>query len=100
MGGDEMTDIELLDKVKKGLNISGNYNDDTLLVKVLAVKQYMLNLGIPSEQIETDLGVAALTVGVNDLWNISSGDVSFSRAFELLIAHLQIVSLPEVVIDV
>lgn len=91
-----MTEAELLTKIKSGLGITSNYNDETLSIKMLAVKQYMLNAGITTEQLETDLGIAALTVGVNDLWNLSSGEVKFSPAFNILLTHLQVVSLPDV----
>jgi hypothetical protein len=91
-----MTDAELLEKVKSGLSIGGTYNDSTLSIKVIAVKQYMLNAGINQEKIETELGIATLTVGVNDLWNLSPGEVKFSQAFNMLCTQLQVVSIPDV----
>ena len=93
-----MIDVEILEKVKSGLSVSGVYNDDTLKIKALAVKQYMLNAGITVEQIETDLGIATLTVGVSDLWNISSGEVKFSPAFSMLITQLQVVCISDTVV--
>ena len=90
-----MTDAELLVKVKSGLGLSGEYTDGSISIKMLAVKQYMLNGGITQEQIETDLGIATLTVGVSDLWNTTSGEVKFSEAFTLyLLPQLQAVSMP------
>ena len=89
-----MTDIELLAKVKSGLGITGTATDDTISIKMLAVKQYMLNAGVTIEQIETDLGIATLTVGVNDLWNLASGEVKFSQAFDILATQLKAVSMP------
>lgn len=89
-----MTDIELLAKVKSGLGITGTATDDTISIKMLAVKQYMFNAGVIIEQIETDLGIAALTVGVNDLWNLASGEVKFSQAFDILATQLKAVSMP------
>lgn len=91
-----MTDAELLEKVKDGLNVSGIYNNNVLLPKVLAVKGYMLNAGITLEQIESDLGIVCLTIGVNDIWNLSSGEVKFSFAFDMIVTQLQVVSLPDV----
>ena len=92
-----MTDEEILVKVKAGLSISSAYNDTQLQIKVTAVKEYMLNAGITQEQLETDLGIVTLTVGVNDLWNLASGEVKFSDAFTLyLMPQLMVVSLPDV----
>jgi len=91
-----MTDAELLVKVKAGLSVSGTYNDTQLGIKVTAVKEYMLNAGITQEQLETNLGIATLTIGVSDLWNLSSGEVKFSDAFTLyLMPQLMVVSLPD-----
>ncbi|APM41267.1 hypothetical protein [Clostridium kluyveri] len=90
-----MEDTELLEKVKQGLTITGTFNDNTLQGKTIAVKQYMLNAGITQEQIETDLGIATLTVGVTDLWNLTSGDISFSPAFGILMEQLYVVSIPD-----
>jgi len=91
-----MTDIELLAKVKSGLGITGTATNDTISIKMLAAKQYMLNAGVTIEQVETDLGIAALTVGVNDLWNLASGEVKFSQAFDILMTQLKVVSMPDV----
>jgi hypothetical protein len=89
-----MTDAEILAKVKAGLAVGDTYNDTQLAIKVAAVKQYMLNAGVTLENIETDLGIAALTVGVSDLWNLTSGEVKFSDAFSVFILpQLQAVSL-------
>jgi hypothetical protein len=90
-----MTDQEILTKVKQGLSRSGTFNDDTLMIKTIAVKQYMLNAGVTQEQLETELGIATLTVGVMDLWNLSSGEVKFSYAFDIcLMPQLKVMSMP------
>jgi hypothetical protein len=89
-----MTDAELLEKVKIGLQLTGTAHDLQLQIKTTAVKEYMLNAGIIQEQIETSLGIACLTVGVMDLWNIESGEVKFSKAFvECLMPQLQAISM-------
>lgn len=91
-----MTDQELLEKVKQGLSVGGTFNDNTLKIKTLAVKQYILNAGVTQEQLETELGIATLTVGVMDLWNLSSGEVKFSYAFDMcLMPQLKVVSIPD-----
>jgi hypothetical protein len=90
-----MTDAELLAKVKSGLGLSGDYTDPTILPKTLAAKQYMLNAGVAIEQLETELGIVTLTVGVNDLWDLTSGEVKFSPAFDILMTQLKVVSMPD-----
>ncbi|MPM27246.1 hypothetical protein SDC9_73756 [bioreactor metagenome] len=89
-----MTDAEMLVKVKAGLTVVGTYNDTQLQIKVSAVKNYMLNAGVTQEIIESDLGITTITVGVLDLWNLSSGEVKFSEAFsQYLLPQLMAVSL-------
>jgi len=78
-----MTDVELLQKVKLGLSIGGSFTDGNLNIKTIAVKQYMLGAGVTQEQIETELGIATLTIGVTDLWNLASGEIKFSYAFDM-----------------
>lgn len=89
-----LTSDQLLQKVKSGLSVSGTFNDASLSIKMLAVKQYMQNAGITDEKIETDLGIATLTIGVSDLWNLSPGEIKFSDAFSLfLLPQLQTMSM-------
>lgn len=78
-----MTDDELLEKVKIGLVVDGTDNDSDLKIKTMAVKQYILNAGVTQTALETELGIAALTMGVNDIWNLAQGKVRFSFAFDM-----------------
>lgn len=78
-----LTPEEILQKVKIGLSVGGIYNDGTLSIKTMAVQQYMLGAGVTQEVIETELGIATLTVGVTDLWNLSPGEIKFSFAFDM-----------------
>lgn len=90
-----MTDAEILEKVKVGLNADDSTdNDSNLLIKVIGVKQYMLNSGVSEEQVETSLGITALTIGVNDVWDLTSGALKFSTIFNSLLTQLAIKSLP------
>ncbi|MDP4144157.1 MAG: phage gp6-like head-tail connector protein [Bacillota bacterium] len=89
-----MSDDELLEKVKTGLNVDGTDNDNALRIKVMAVKQYMLNSGVTSEAIQTELGIATLTIGVNDIWNLDPGEIKFSYAFDMcLMPQLKVISM-------
>lgn len=87
-----MDDATLLSRVKSGLAVTGTHTDTILRSKALAVKQLMLNAGVSLDQVETDLGIETLTIGVNDIWNLGSGDVSFSPAFGMLLTQLKAVS--------
>jgi hypothetical protein len=90
-----MSDLELLEEVKIGLSVGGPFNDNTLLIKTIAVKQYMLNAGVTQAQLETELGIATLTIGVMDIWNLTSGEVKFSYAFDMcLMPQLKALSMP------
>lgn len=89
-----MTDAEMLDMVKTGLGLSGPDLDASISIKLLAVKQYILNAGVTIQNLESDLGIATLTVGVNDLWDTTSGEVKFSEAFDILMGQLKVVSIP------
>ena len=89
-----MTDEEILEKVKEGLNVDGNDNDPNLRIKTIAVKQYMIGAGVTQGQIETELGIVTLTIGVNDMWNLGSGEIKFSYAFDMcLMPQLKAVSM-------
>lgn len=91
-----LTNDELLQKVKTGLSASGPFNDGNLMIKTMAVKQYMLGAGVTQEQIETELGIATITVGVTDLWNLASGEIKFSYAFDMcLMPQLKVLSMPD-----
>ena len=69
-------------------------NDSGLLIKTIGIKHYMLNSGVSQEQIETELGVATLTIGVNDIWDLTPGALKFSSLFNNFITQLAIKSLP------
>lgn len=85
-----MTDQELLVECKKGLNIPVDSTafDQTLTQKLLAVKLFMLNAGVPVEVINNDLGVGVIVMGVSDLWELKSGEVKFSPVFFTLITQM------------
>ncbi len=92
-----MTDLELLEKVKIGLNADdGTDNDGTLNIKTIGVKQYMLSAGVSQVIIETELGITTLTIGVNDVWNIESGALKFSPIFNTLLTQLAMKSSPTI----
>lgn len=90
-----MNDDELLEKVKTGLNADdSNDNDSNLKIKIMAVKQYMISSGVNEENVQTDLGVATLTIGVNDIWDLTPGELKFSGIFNNFLIQLATKSLP------
>jgi hypothetical protein len=92
-----MTDTELLNMVKTGLGISGNYQDEILKIHIDNVKQFMISAGVAESVVNSEVSVGAILIGVNDLWNYSSGGVKFSEFFKQRVIQL---SLKEVTSDV
>jgi hypothetical protein len=91
-----MTDNELLTAVKAGLGISGSALDAKLLVHVKGAKGMMVNYGVATDEIESDLGIQCLTAGVQDFLNPSPGGMQFSPATLMILQQLHHVSLEEV----
>ena len=83
-----MTDAELLSKVKDGLGIVGNYQDETLTVYVDEVKSFMISAGVPQEVADSSASVGCILRGVADLWNYGSGSVGFSEYFKMRVTQL------------
>ena len=77
-----MDNEELLIKVKIGLGITGDYQDETLKLYIDEAKQYMLSAGVPKSIIDSPISVGTITKGVLDLWNYGSGDSTLSQYFK------------------
>ena len=91
-----MTEAELLIRVKKGLGISGTYQDDTLQLHIAEVKEFLKDAGVPLSTINSDASVGVIIRGVSDIWNYKSGEVKFSdyfmkRTIQLAIRPLEVV---------
>lgn len=76
-----MTDAELLIKIKKGLGITSDFQDETIQVYVDDVKAFMLSAGVLPEVIESAASVGCIMRGVADLYNFGSGTAKFSTYF-------------------
>lgn len=76
-----MTAEELLTKVKAGMGITGDYQDETLKVYIDEVKAFMRSAGVPQTVVDSSEAVGVITRGVNDLWNYASGGATFSNHF-------------------
>lgn len=84
-----MTDTTLLTKIKNGLGITGDFQDDTLTVYVDEVKAFMKSAGVPENVIESDVSVGCIMRGVADLWNYGSGNASLSDYFKMRLIQLK-----------
>lgn len=85
-----MTDSDLLNQVKKALNITGTYQDDTLTVYIKEVKGFMKSAGIPQCVIESEVAVGCIARGVSDLWAFGAGTGKLSDYFRLRMLQLRI----------
>lgn len=83
-----MTDAEILTKVKTGLGISTDYQDDLLTVYVDDVKTFMADAGVPEDIITSPAAVGCILRGVTDLWSYAPGATKFSEYFKQRVIQL------------
>ena len=83
-----MTATALLNKVKTGLGITGDYHNDILQIYIDTAKQFMLSAGVASGIVNSEVAVGCILIGVNDLWNYSSGKAEFSEFFKQRVTQL------------
>lgn len=76
-----MTEKELLAKIKAGLGITGEYQDEALLFYIDEVKHFMRSSGVPQSVVDSSEAVGVIMRGVADLWNYGSGSVKLSEYF-------------------
>lgn len=86
-----MTDTELLTKIKNGLGITGDFQNDTLQVYIDEVKAFLLNAGVEQSVIDSDVSVGCIMRGVADLWNYGSGNATLSDYFRMRMLQLKAV---------
>ena len=80
---------ELLMKVKKGLGITGDYQDDTLLIYFNEVEDFMRGAGVSDAIINSNSSVGVIIRGVSDLWDYGSGSTGLSPYFKERIVQLR-----------
>lgn len=90
-----MTEAELLAKIKNGLGIAGDFQDETLQVYVDEVKAFMQSAGVKKSVIESNASVGCIMRGVADLWNYGSGDTSLSDYFKMRVLQLKVMTESE-----
>lgn len=85
----QLTAAERLAKVKTALGMNGSdYQDETLSVYIDEVVEFMVSAGVQRAVAESAAAVGCIAVGVNDLWNYSSGGVRFSEYFKNRVVQL------------
>ena len=67
----------LLEDVRTALGITGNYQDNTLMLYIDEVTEFLIDAGVT----ENHITVGIVSRGVTDLWNYSSGEGKFSDYF-------------------
>jgi hypothetical protein len=77
----QLTAAERLAKVKTALGISGDFQNDTLTFYIDEVINELVDAGVARNIAESDVAVGCIALGVNDLWNYSSGAVKHSDFF-------------------
>lgn len=91
------TTADLVTKCKIALQIDTTTNDldDLLSQHILAVNGFMSNAGVSDAQMNSDLGVGVIVLGVNELWNLEGTEAEFSKMFHMLLTQLKFMSMTE-----
>lgn len=84
-----LTAAERLAKVKTALGMTAtNFQDDTLSFFIDEVIADLVAAGVKKEVAESAAAIGCIAVGVNDLWNYSSGGVKHSEYFNRRLIQL------------
>ncbi len=75
-----MIDIESV-KGTLGITIQDVEFDNNLQSKIMAVELYLKNAG--ASDLDNELGLMCVSIGVNDLLNQGAGETKFSPAFNI-----------------
>jgi hypothetical protein len=73
--------VAILDDVKTGLGITGNYQDGALNLYIDEVKAFLTDAGVKAETVDSPAAVGVITRGVADLWNYGAGEGALSEYF-------------------
>lgn len=86
----QLTAAERLAKVKTALGIAHDFQDETLSFYIDEVLEELKDAGVQQSVAESAAAVGCIAIGVNDLWNYSSGGVRHSPAFERRLIQLSL----------
>lgn len=88
--------VDILEKVKNSLGITGNYQDETLNEYINEVKLYMISAGVSESVANSEMSAGVIARGVSDLWNYGNGKLSdyfYQRVSQLAYINPEEVSL-------
>lgn len=83
-----MTNAELLERVKLGLQVTNSAFDDVLTLHINEVKDYIKNAGVSESIVNSEQCVGVIFRGVSDLWNNGSGTATLSPYFRDRVVQL------------
>lgn len=87
----QLTAAERLERIKTALGISGSdFQNETLTLYISEVVEFLLDAGVQREVAESEAAVGCIAIGVNDLWNYTSGGVRFSDYFKSRVVQLSL----------
>lgn len=73
--------FDILEKVKIGLGITGDFQDEILRGYIDEVRAFLLDAGVAPEVVDAEASAGAITRGVADLWNYGAGEAALSPYF-------------------
>lgn len=82
--------MAILDDVKTGLGITGNYQDGALNLYIDEVKAFLTDAGVKAETVDSPAAVGVITRGVADLWNYGAGEGALSEYFMQRVIQLKL----------
>lgn len=86
----QLTAPERLKKVKLALygTAANSYNDEQLQIFIDEIIDELIDSGVKKEVAESTAAVGCIAVGINDLWNYTSGGVKHSAQFDRRLIQL------------
>lgn len=88
MAIETLTNENLLEKVKTGLGVTGDYHNDALNLYIDEVKSFMLMAGVDTNIVNSSVAVGLICRGVSDLWNYGGGNAQLSEYFRQRVTQL------------
>ena len=79
-----MNGEQFLESVKKSLNITGDYQNETLLGYISETVAFLVDSGVKSKNITPGI----VSRGVSDLWNYGASDGKLSDYFKMRASQL------------
>ena len=73
--------MNILESVKTGLGITGDYQDGALNLYIDEIKSFLTDAGVKTETVDSPAAVGVITRGVADLWNYGAGEGQLSEYF-------------------